>query len=84
MVALANGILTDITEINKVDWIIIQWAGERVELSGPRVRAFIYATNQIYKEHPEIDCLTTALELVPPPLRPVLEYLYNELKEVIE
>ena len=84
MVALANTLLTDIEDVNEAFDIEMMWDGHVRHLCGFVVRAFVAATNEAYSMFPGKDCLADGLELIPPEMRDVFEYLYEELKEVIE
>jgi len=84
MVTLANALLTDTKDINEAMVIEMIWDGRKMRLFGPAVMGFVEATNMTYTTFPGIDCLAVGLEMLPSEMRPVYEYLYEELKEVIK
>ncbi len=83
MIAYAIVLLTDIADIRTAERIKIQ-IGTRVGcMDADTVRAFVKCTNHAYHDYPYQDCLTMGLEMIPPELRPIFEYLYIKLKETI-
>ncbi len=84
MVALTDTLLTDIEDVNEAAMIALMWDGCKRYLCGEAVRTFVHTINTAYRLFPEEDCLVDALKRMPPEMRSVFEYLYEELKEVIK
>ncbi len=84
MVALADTLLTGVEDIRTAPLIKVMWDGCERYLCGDMVRDFIHTINEAYRSFPKQDCLADALSLLPPEMRSVFEYLYEELKEVIK
>jgi len=84
MIALANMLITPIEDIAGAITIEVMWNGRVGLLFGPIVTNFVTTVNDACMLFPGIDCLAGALEQMPSEMRPVFEFLYEELKEVIK
>lgn len=82
MIAYAMILLTDLGDIHEACRIEVQYGTRTVSICGETVRAFVKCTNHAYHDHPFGNCLGYGLELIPPEMRPIFEYLYETLKEV--
>ena len=83
MIEYAIVLLTDLEDIREACRIDVQFGTARLSLDGDIVRAFVKCTNHAYYDYPFDNCLGYGLELVPPELRPIFEYLFETLKETI-
>ena len=83
MIAYTMMLLTDLEDVNKADFIRVQCGTGVVQICGEAVRGFVVAANKAFKCFPGEDCLGQGLELIQPELRPVFEYLYEELCNIV-
>ena len=83
MIAYAMMLITDRADVHKADTIDVRYGTKDYQMCGEMVRAFIRATSHSYYNYPHEDCLEFGLQLVPPMVRPIIEYLYETLKETI-
>ena len=82
MIEYAIILLTDVADIHKAKRIEVRYEDTEHSIDGEVVRAFVRSTNHAYHDHPHADCLSCGLELIPPAMRSIFEYLYETLREV--
>ena len=83
MIEYAMILLTDLEDIHEASRIEVRYGTITHNICGEMVRAFVKSTNHAYHDYPFDNCLGYGLELVPPEMRPIFEYLYETLKETI-
>jgi len=82
MIAYAVVLLTPIENIHEAQRVLVCYGTTNHSICGDVVRAFVMSTNHAYHDYPFDNCLGYGLELIPPEMRPIFEYLYETLKEV--
>ena len=83
MIEYAIVLLTAIEDIHSAERICVQHGTKEINICGTMVREFVKATNHAYHDFPYSDCLTYGLELIPPEMRPIFEYLFETLRETL-